>query len=124
MAAQDLDLAGAKVAWKELYSGVEGLERYKEDVRLRGASADWRLTGAYSIASAEDYHLADSKDITETPVSLSGRRRANSVDDEEKLAEFEAVRQANLGVPRSFLRTWVRIVHKDAPELRKVGTVR
>ena len=115
---QDITDMMAPVAWKALYHGPEGKTRFEKDVRLR-ATTPWRLTGAYTEANAKEPRLTDSEGINEPPVGLAGRRRANSVDQEE----LEKARLDNEGVPRSFIRTWVRVLPKNAQELTDYGVV-
>lgn len=117
---QDLDVALAKRAWQELYSKeVGGKANFLHDATIREKAADWRVTGEYSEATAEDERLAKSKSLKETPLSLSTRRRANSLDPQS----IEAVRKANEGVERSFLRTWVRLLPKTSTEAVTSGVV-
>ena len=103
---QDIDVAQAKKAWKELYVGGEGVKRYVTDAKER-LKSPWRLTGRPSEASAQDDSLQGSRSITETPVGLSKRRRANSLPPSTKLAEARA---ASKDKSRNFLRTWVRVL--------------
>ena len=114
---QDVTVAVAKTAWKELYEGEEGARRYTEDATKRGRSP-WRLTGEYSESNAYDYRLKNSTSISETPVGLSKRRRANSLDKNQ--GPLREAREASKGEARSFLRTWVRILPKDSTELAGV----
>jgi len=103
---QDIGVAEAKKAWKELYGGKqrEAVQRYIDDVKVR-MNQPWRITGLDSEASAKDDSLVGSKSITESPVGLSKRRRANSLPPSK---ELEKVRAKN--TPRNFLRTWVRVL--------------
>jgi hypothetical protein len=103
---QDIDDAQAKKAWKELYGGntQQSYRRYYADTKAR-AKLPWRLTGDLSEASAQDDSLKDSRSITEIPVGLSKRRRANSLPASTELAEVRAK-----NTPRNFLRTWVRVL--------------
>jgi hypothetical protein len=103
---QDIDDAQAKKAWKELYGGntEQSFRRYHSDTKAR-AKLPWRLTGDLSEASAPDDSLKGSKSITEIPVGLSKRRRANSLPASTELAEVRAK-----NTPRNFLRTWVRVL--------------
>ncbi|MFC6093526.1 hypothetical protein [Saccharothrix lopnurensis] len=117
--AQDLDVRTAHTAWRELYRGADGAQRLGEDAAERERT-DWRVNGQYSVANAYDGRLAGSDQIEETPIGLSGRRRANSV---EELAAVQAVAAANQGKPRSFIRTWVRVLPKDSEEIRKADVV-
>ncbi|HEY3608790.1 MAG TPA: hypothetical protein VGL06_14905 [Pseudonocardiaceae bacterium] len=117
---QDVDVNVAKKAWRELYNSSTsgGKALFVQDAAKRDKSP-WRIIGAYSEANAYDERLKASSPIKETPIGLSGRRRANSLDP-QAMAE---VRKANQGVPRSFLRTWVRMLPKDSGELSKAGFV-
>jgi hypothetical protein len=115
LTAQDVDVAVAKQAWQELYSAKEGGKaRFLDDAAKRvQLPSGWRITGEYSEARAHDQNLPGSGSIQETPITLSTRRRANSTGS----AELRKTRDANKGMERSFIRTWVRILRKDNPEL-------
>jgi hypothetical protein len=115
--AQDLDQVLAKVAWQKLYEGNEGRARYDEDVEKRATDGPWRVTGGPSEAVAEVRYLPDSSSLKELPRDLSKRRRRASLDYKEILK----LRKANEDVPRTFLRTWVRLVRKDSDEAQEVG---
>jgi hypothetical protein len=114
--AQDLDQALAKVAWQELYEGNEGRARYDEDVEKRATDGQWRVTGGLSEAVAEVRYLPDSSSLKELPRDLSKRRRRASLD----YTEILRLREANKNVPRTFLRTWVRLVRKNSNEAQRV----
>ncbi len=118
---QDLDYELAVAAWAALYNDDDdGSARFTRDAHLRGMSP-WRLIGQVSQAITTDARLdqGDNKapTISETPAGLSKVRRANSVDRDE----LKSVRAANKDVPRSFVRTWVRILPKDSKELTDKG---
>jgi hypothetical protein len=117
---QDLDFELARIVWFALYNGDAGKARFTSDAQLRGR-AEWRLLGQVAEAIATDVRLnqaaVKAPNITETPAGLSKVQRANSVGSDE----LRAVAAANQGVPRSFLRTWVRIMTKDATELSQKG---
>lgn len=114
---QDLDFELARAAWAALYNDDGGQARFTADAHLRGRSP-WRLAGEVSQAIATDSRLDQGVDkassISETPAGLSKVRRANSVDS----GELKATKAANKDVPRSFVRTWVRILPKDSKELK------
>jgi hypothetical protein len=112
LSAQDVNLEVGRKAWSELY-GDEA--KYVADAKER-ARTEWRITGIFSEATAEDDRLAKSVAIKETPIGLSGRRRSNS-REETRLA-IEQVRAANENLPRSFLRTWVRVLPSNSGELK------
>jgi hypothetical protein len=117
---QDLDYQLARQAWAQLYTTSSGQQQYFQDVTKR-AETDWRITGKLSEAIAEDPRLKGTNSMKETPISLSTRRRANSLPEtREALAK---VREDNKGQPRSFIRTWVRILPKDSDELRQAGVM-
>ncbi|MFC5057285.1 hypothetical protein [Saccharothrix xinjiangensis] len=117
LGVQDVTPDVARTAWRELYRGGDGAVRFEEDVRERGGST-WRITGRQAVANSPHPHLPDSSEIVETPVGLSNRERANSsAENREALLE---VREANAGEPRSFLRTWVRVVAVGGDELEGV----
>lgn len=109
---QDLNLEVGRSAWTDLYQDDEA--SYVADAKER-AKTEWRITGIFSEATADDDRLPGSVAIKETPVGLSGRRRSNSRDNTK--AEIDLVREVNKGLPRSFLRTWVRILPKNSSEL-------
>jgi hypothetical protein len=114
---QDIDSDLATAAWIELYD-KDGGATFGHDAGLRAATP-WRITGQYAEANAGDDRLPGGTSIHETPVGLSKIRRVNSVD---KL-ELQKVADANKGVPRTFIRTWVRILRKGNDELAKVKFV-
>jgi hypothetical protein len=118
--AQDINLELARQAWAQLYQNTAGQEQYFQDVAKR-AETDWRITGKYSEATAEDSRLGGTSSMQETPISLSTRRRANSLPGTQK--EIAKVRAANKDEARSFIRTWVRILPKDSAELREAGVI-
>jgi hypothetical protein len=119
---QDLDFELARIAWFLLYGNTGGQARFTSDARQRGAS-EWRLVGQVADAIAPEDRLSQgvsrAPHITETPAGLSMVRRANSVDT----IELKEVAAQNQGLPRSFVRTWVRILSKDAQELKRVNFV-
>jgi hypothetical protein len=120
---QDLDSELAGTAWTALYDNDgDGRARFTGDARLRDTSP-WRMVGQVPQAILTDTRLdqGDNKapTISETPAGLSKVRRANSVDG----GELKAVKAANKNVPRSFVRTWVRILPKDSQELKGKGIV-
>jgi hypothetical protein len=100
---QDLTNRSGPVAWRELYAGDKAA--YERDARER-ARTDWRVTGTANEANAIDPSLPGSEAIKETPVGLSGRRRTNS----RSPGEVERVSKLNENTPRTFIRTWVRIL--------------
>lgn len=110
---QDITDRTAPLAWTKLYRGTDGEATFRADATER-ARTRWRVTGAHTEATAKDTKLSGSETINETSIGLSGRARANSVDPDE----VEQVRKANEGVPRSFLRSWVRILPRDSQELK------
>lgn len=116
---QDIDFGIGARAWQELYHGSAGRAKFLADAQRR-AKADWRIIGSLSEVSAPDDRLPGSVSLVESPVSLSSRRRANS------LGENQAVRwtrQANEKIGRSFIRMWLRVLPKDSDELTKAGVV-
>lgn len=119
---QDLDFELARSAWSALYSGDAGQENFARDARQRGG-AEWRMIGQVAESIATDTRLdqetSKAPNIKETPAGLSRVRRANSADSDE----LKAVAAQNKDLPRSFVRTWVRILRKDTKELRNVGFV-
>jgi hypothetical protein len=119
--AQDIDQPLAKEAWRALYQGRDGEARFIQDALIRaGAQKEWRVTGwGPSEAVTQVKYLPGSSSIRETPIGLSTRRRRASLEQEAILK----VRKANKDVPRSFIRTWVRIVRKDSAEAEKVVLV-
>lgn len=102
---QDLTDTTGPQAWRDLYAGSTGQATYDNDVRERAKTA-WRVMATASEAIAKDATLAGSESIMETPVGLSGRRRANSTAPEE----VEQASTLNSTRPRTFIRTWVRIL--------------
>lgn len=118
--AQDLDFELARQAWAQLYQQTAGKKLFELDAVKRGET-DWRITGKSSEATAEDPRLKGTSSIRETPISLSTRRRTNSLPGTRQ--EIAKVRAANKGAARSFIRTWVRILPKDDAELRQAGVV-
>lgn len=116
--SQDVNLEVGRAAWKKLYSDNDA--NFRHDAQERGKTT-WKITGEYSEANAEDDRLPGSVTMKETPVGLSGRDRANSTDENRKA--IEEARLANVGVARSFLRTWVRILPADSVELKKAKVV-
>jgi hypothetical protein len=126
--AQDIDCDVAGQAWAAVYAGADGRARFAKDADLRGR-AEWRMTGQLAVANAfekrlkDDPQLADSPKIVEPPVGVSTIRRANSAGSTEFKAKLTEVAAANKDVPRSFIRTWVRILPKNSDELQKAGFV-
>jgi len=121
LSAQDIDVATAKGAWEKLYSGPEGRDKFIMDAKTRVASnPNWRITGTTSEANAHDPRLSQPRNsILETPRTLSTRRRANSAGPERKdpnEQKVSTVRKDNADKPRSFLRTWVRILDTNDPD--------
>jgi hypothetical protein len=120
---QDVDFELARAAWAALYTDDAGLAKFTHDAELRGR-ASWRLLGQVAQSNAPDTRLDEgtkkAPDISETPAGLSKLRRANSLDS-AATEELMAVAAANEKLPRSFLRTWVRILPKNAKELTDVG---
>ena len=108
------DLETARKAWRAVYQGVDGRKRFDQDVETRSRMT-WRITGVYGIANSPDSNLPGSEQILETPAGLSTRERSNSLDENQE--GLRQVREANVGTPRSFIRTWVRLVRKDSAEL-------
>ncbi|MGW4114280.1 hypothetical protein ACWEFJ_25690 [Actinosynnema sp. NPDC004786] len=108
------DLESAKNAWAAVYQGNGGKARFDQDVETRGRKT-WRITGGYAIANSQDPNLPGSETLLETPAGLSNRERSNSLDENRQT--LEAVRGDNVGVPRSFIRTWVRLVRHNSTEL-------
>lgn len=102
---QDLTDTTAPQAWRELYAGDTGWATYERDVRER-AKTPWRVLATSNEAIAKDATLPGSESIMETPVGLSGRRRANSTSPKE----VEDANTLNAGRTRTFIRTWVRIL--------------
>ncbi|NUT51720.1 MAG: hypothetical protein HOV94_31155 [Saccharothrix sp.] len=105
---ESLSTDAARRAWAELYHGPEGATRFGEDVHKR-EELTWRITGLEGNAISYNDELG-SPSINEAPAGLSTRKRADSAE-ETRLA-VDKVRAANAGTPRSFLRTWVRIVRR------------
>ncbi|HYQ66598.1 hypothetical protein [Actinophytocola sp.] len=121
LSAQDIDVATARRAWQELYTGPDGRDRFVMDAKTRVASnPNWRVTGTQSEANAHDPRLSPTKNsILETPRTLSTRRRVNSVGPERgdpNEQKVSTVRKDNADKPRSFLRTWVRILDANDPD--------
>lgn len=108
------DLESAKNAWAAVYLGDGGKDRFDQDVETRGQKT-WRIIGAYAIANSADPNLPGSENLYETPAGLSNRERSNSLDENQQT--LEAARRDNAGVPRSFIRTWVRLVRHNSTEL-------
>jgi hypothetical protein len=109
---RDLDIELAKQAWQELYgpqvSG--GKKLFGDDAKKRENKGDWRITGESSEATAHDPRLQfEDSSIRETPVGLSSLRRVNSTNQ----LEIADLREANAGQPRSFIRTWLRVIRQD-----------
>lgn len=110
LAPQDLTNLNAQEAWRALYGGDQG--KYDKDV-LERATKQWRV-GTESESIAYDLTVPGSKPIKETPVGLAGRRRTNSTAPDE----VAAAELANRGIPRSFIRSWVRVLSTaDSSEL-------
>lgn len=115
---QDVTDRMAPLAWAALYNGTAGKNRFTSDAKER-AKTPWRVTGTHTEASTKDTNLTGSETINETAVGLAARRRANSLESEA----VEKARKANEGVPRSFIRSWVRILPKDSKELKDANAV-
>jgi hypothetical protein len=104
-------------AWKALYSRQKsgGKDQYDRDVEIRVKSGSWRITRVKGEANAQDPRLELSRAIHEPAVRLSKLRRTNSWPDIQK----QLLEQAGMDdKPRSFLRTWVRILRitdKEVP---------
>jgi hypothetical protein len=117
---QDLDFELARTAWFALYE--PNAADFSRDVKLRGEKS-WRMVGDVAQSISQDARLdkpgAKAPTIEETPAGLSMVRRANSVD---KRGLKEAA-EANKGVPRSFIRTWVRVIPRTAEELKTHNVV-
>jgi hypothetical protein len=112
--AQDIDPALCRKAWDALYGVANGgKDNWLKDVDLRGRN-EWRMIGQAAQAIVANPRLAavGNESIRETPAGLSTIRRANSLG-KDGIADVIA---QNATVPRSFLRTWMRILHKDAKE--------
>lgn len=116
LTVQDINNAVALEAWTELYSGANKFQ-YDADVLAR-SKKPWRLVGANSEANAYDKRLTGSVGINETPIGLSGIRRANSLDKNK--AALDKARAASAKEARTFLRTWVRILPSNSTELKDV----
>jgi hypothetical protein len=116
--SQDVNFEVGAEAWKKLYRGNEA--NFGHDATERAKTA-WKITGEYSEANAKDTRLLGSDSMKETPVGLSGRDRANSTEDARKA--IEEARKANVGIARSFLRTWVRILPANSAELTTAKVV-
>jgi hypothetical protein len=110
---QDLTDTTGPEAWRNLYAGATGRDTYVADVRKRAAQGIWRVAATSAEAIAKDKTLPGSESIQETPVGLSGRPRANS----NPSAEFRRVNALNADIPRTFIRTWVRILPATSDEL-------
>ncbi|PSL53976.1 hypothetical protein B0I31_10730 [Saccharothrix carnea] len=108
------DIDTARTAWRAVYQGDGGKTRYDQDADTRSRMT-WRITGKYAIANSPDPNLPGSEEILETPAGLSNRERSNSLDEHQEA--LRKVRAANVGTPRAFIRTWVRLVAKDSGEL-------
>ncbi|MEU4739710.1 hypothetical protein AB0G02_04485 [Actinosynnema sp. NPDC023658] len=109
------DLDTARKAWQAVYRGDAGKKQFDEDAATR-SNMTWRITGKYAIANSPDSNLPGSEQILETPAGLSNRKRANSMKENQEA--LERARAANVGTPRAFIRTWVRLVRKDSGELQ------
>ncbi len=116
--SQDVNFEVGAAAWKKLYRDNEA--NFGHDATER-AKTTWKVTGEYSEANAKDKRLPGSDTMKETPVGLSGRDRANSTEEARKA--IEEARKANVGVARSFLRTWVRILPANSAELTTAKVV-
>jgi hypothetical protein len=110
---QDLTDTTGPEAWRKLYAGATGKDTYVADVRKRAAEKIWRVTATSAEAIAKDTTIAGSESIQETPVGLAGRPRANS----NPSAEFTRVNTLNANTPRTFIRTWVRVLPATSDEL-------
>ncbi|ACU35873.1 hypothetical protein [Actinosynnema mirum] len=115
---QDVDYPTVDVLWKKVYAGGEGRARYLEDVAKRGAS-EWRLTGHIANASTTDPGAPGSSQLFETPAGLSSRRRRNSDPATKVDVLLALLTQIAKGHPRSFLRTWVRVIPRNSEEGRR-----
>lgn len=113
------ELTLAVAAWNALYGkSTGGRDRFLGDAKLRGASP-WLITGVYSEATSYDERLERSAGITEVPGGLAQRRRANSLDENQ--GPLQEARRLSEGKPRSFVRTWVRILRAESGELKDVN---
>ena len=116
---QDIDYELGYHAWQALYLGEDGRRTYTSDATKRAAKPPWKLVGEIPTAIEQDKRLgASSAVIKEVPPLLSGLTRANSTDN-LRLTEVAA---QNRGKPRTFIRTWVRILRKDDPDEYPPGT--
>jgi hypothetical protein len=100
----------AASAWENLYRGKKA--DFEADVRT--ADTSWRTSHHAAEAIAPDEKVG-SKSMRQVPPS-AGRMRANSLNG---AAVKAAIEESTLtGTPRRFIRTWVRMVRADAPEIR------
>ncbi|ADJ47436.1 hypothetical protein AMES_5611 [Amycolatopsis mediterranei S699] len=117
---QDLDFELARTAWFALYETNE--PNFSGDVKLRGEKP-WHMVGDVAQSISYDARLdkpdAKAPTIEETPAGLSMVRRANSLDK----ARLKEVVEANKEIPRSFIRTWVRVIPRTAEELKTNNVV-
>jgi len=97
-------------AWNELYHDKKKAD-FEADVRT--ADTSWRTSHGAAEAIAQDVKVG-SKSMRQVPPS-AGRLRANSVNGGAVKAAIEETTLA--GTPRRFIRTWVRMVRVDAPEI-------
>lgn len=105
-------------AWQALYHGTANRSKFLADVTER-ARTDWRILGGTAEAIAKDTNLEGGGVVVgETPAGMSGRRRANSLDP----GPVEEAREANKDVPRSFIRTWVRVLPNTSTEYQAALT--
>jgi hypothetical protein len=117
---QDLDFELARTAWLALYE--PNAAGFSKDVKLRGEKP-WHMVGDVAQSISRDARL-DKPDlkaptIEETPAGLSMVRRANSLDK----GRLQETAEANKAVPRSFIRTWVRVIPRTAEELKTHNVV-
>ncbi|MEU4252252.1 hypothetical protein AB0F15_33015 [Amycolatopsis sp. NPDC026612] len=112
---QDLDFELARTAWFALYE--PNAVNFSRDVKLRGEKP-WHMVGDVAQSISHDARLnkpdAQAPTIEETPAGLSMVRRANSLNK----GQLKEVAEANKEVPRSFIRTWVRVIPRTAEELK------
>ena len=117
---QDLDFELARTAWVALYE--PNAVNFSRDVKLRGEKP-WRMVGDVAQSISRDARLdksdAKAPTIEETPAGLSMVRRANSLDK----SRLKEAAEANKEVPRSFIRTWVRVIPRTAEELKTNNVV-
>ena len=99
----------AALAWEKLYRGKKA--DFEADVKK--ADTSWRTSHGAAEAIAPDDKVG-SKSMRQVPPS-AGRMRANSVNGDAVKAAIEESTLA--GTPRRFIRTWVRMVRVDAPEI-------